>query len=180
VLAVAAVGAAAAAFAPGALGAGAVLADRDVRSGSVGATAAQVAAARQLGAAVRWNRFGTPASLLNRGGYLARDVQGGSAVAVAREFLGANRKLFRLTSRGLAQLELLRDARLGASHAVVFRQTFEGLPAAEGGLLTVGVRGDRIAYASSSLSGETTLAAQPSLTPAQAWTVAARDVGGAA
>jgi extracellular elastinolytic metalloproteinase len=171
---------AAATLASGAFAAaGEVLADRDVRSGSVQATAAQAAAAQRLGAAVRWNRFGTPASLIRYDGYLARGVRGGSAVEVAREFLGAQRTLFRLTSRGLSQLELVRDARLGGKgHAVVFRQTFEGLDAAEGGVLTVGVDGNRIVYASSELTGDTVLAAQPKLSAADAWLIAARDVGG--
>ena len=154
-----------------------VLADRDARAGSVQANAAQIAAAKRLGAAVRWNAYGTPASLLNRRGYLATGVAGGSAVAVAREFLGANKRLFRISNRGLAQLDLLRDARVGSGHAVVFRQSFEGLPAAEGGLLTVGVSGDRVAYVSSSLSADTVLAARPALSPAAAWAAAARDVG---
>ena len=178
-LAVAAV-IAAAAFAPSA--SAGVLADRDVRAGAVQASAAQVAAAKKLGADVRWNRFGTPASLLARSGPLAVDVRGGSAVAVAREFVAAQKRLFAQSNRGLAQLELVRDARLGgaAGHSVVFRQTFEGLPAAEGGLLTVGVRGNRVVYAASSLTRDTILAAQPALTAAAAWAAAARDVGTAA
>ena len=57
------------------------------------------------------------------------------------------------------------DTRLAASngHAVNFRQVFDGIEAAEGGLVTVGItgtaaRGWRVAYASSSLSRATTLA----------------------
>jgi hypothetical protein len=51
-------------------------ADFDVRTGKLKPTQAQRAAAARLGAAVTWNRFGTPASLSKRGKYLAQ-LQGG-------------------------------------------------------------------------------------------------------
>jgi extracellular elastinolytic metalloproteinase len=178
VLAVAIV--AAATFAPAALGAGnEVLADRDARTGSVQATAQQAAIAKQLGASVRWNRFGTPASLIRYDGYLATGIRAGSAVEAARTFVTDHRQLFRLSNLGLSQLEVLDDSKLASSknHAITFRQRFGGLPAAEGGLLTVAVAGGRIAYASSSLTGDTSLAARPRLSPEAAWVVAARDVG---
>ena len=77
------------------------------------------------------------------------------------------------------QLALLNDAKLAGSdgHAVIFRQEFGGLPAAEDGIVVVGVVGDKVAYASSSLTGDTALAAQPTLTARQAWTKAAADAG---
>jgi extracellular elastinolytic metalloproteinase len=172
---------AAALFAPAALGAGEreVLADRDARTGSLQATAEQAAIAKRLGASVLWNRFGTPASLIRHDGYLASGIKAGSAVEAARTFLADHRRLFRLSNRGLSQLELLNDARLGSpsAHAITFRQRFGDLPAAEGGLLTVAVAGDRIAYVSSSVTGETTLAALPRLSAEAAWATAARDVG---
>jgi extracellular elastinolytic metalloproteinase len=153
--------------------------DLDARTGELAPTAAQQDAAQALGAEVRWNTFGTPASLLKPGDYLATGVAGGDAVAVARTFLGANAELFGLASGGAAGLELWNDARLAGSdgHAVVFRQTFGDLPAAEGGMVVVGVVGDKVAYVSSSLSGDAALAAQPELTAVEAWSKAAADVG---
>jgi len=153
--------------------------DLDARSGAVAATLSQQNAARALGAQARWNSFGTPSSLRKEGGYLATGVAGSDAVAVARAFLDANAALFRLPAGGAAQLELWNDALLAGSngHAVVFRQKFGNLLAAEGGMVVVGVVGDKVAYASSSLTGDTALAAQPALTAAQAWTKAAANVG---
>ena len=67
--------------------------------------------------------------------------------------------------RSTAGLVLDADTRLSASsgHAVNFRQVFDGVEAAEGGLVTVGLTGSaakrwKVAYVSSSLSRATTLA----------------------
>ena len=159
--------------------AGGVFADLDARAGDVAQTQAQQAAADALGAEVRWNEFGTPASLIDAGEYLATGVAGSDAVAVAREFLASNAALFRLPPGGAAALALHQDATLAGSdgHAVIFKQRFGNLLAAEDGMVVVGVVGDKVAYASSSLTGDTALAAQPTLTAAEAWTTAAADVG---
>jgi hypothetical protein len=155
-----------------------VLADRDARTGAIARTAEQLALVERLGADVQWSRFGTPSSLVRFRGALARGVAGKNAVEVARSFARTNSALFRLSPAQVAGLEVVRDSRLGKqAHVVIFRQRFGGLPAAEGGLLTVAVTGDRIAYASSSLASATRLAAAPSLTAADAWLRAAADVG---
>lgn len=155
-----------------------VLGDLDSRTGEVAPTAAQKAAATALGAQVTWTRFGTPASLRKDGDYLAAGVAGGDAVAVARTFLDANAALFRL-SQGAASLELYRDATLAGSegHAVIFKQRFGDLLASEDGMVVVGVTGDKVAYVSSSLTGDSALAAQPTLSAAEAWAKAAAEVG---
>ena len=164
---------------PSASFAGGVDDDVDTRSGEVAPTQAQVDAAEALGAEARWNTFGTPASLIKPGDYLATGVAGEDAVAVARNFLDANAALFRLSEGGAAKLELWNDAQLSGSdgHAVVFRQAYGGLLASEGGMVVVGVVGDKVAYASSSLSGDQALAAEPKLSAAEAWTKAAAAVG---
>ena len=70
-------------------------------------------------------------------------------------------------------------------HADVFRQKFGGLRAMEAGMITVGVvraRSGRwkVAYASSSLTADTSLAGRVVLTPQAAWLKAAADIGHAA
>ena len=158
------------------------LRDTDVRTGSVGPTAAQLSAAAELDAEVRWNQFGTPHSMIRYGGHLATDIAAPSAVAAARSWIDDNRALFGISSA--ADLELVNDGRLPQSdgHAILFTQRFGGLRAAEAGLLTVGVTGSAadgwsVTYVSSSLTRDTTLAAQPSLAPADAWLTAAADAG---
>jgi extracellular elastinolytic metalloproteinase len=153
--------------------------DLDVRTGEIAATAAQLDAAKALDAEARWNDFGTPSSLLARDGWLATGVAGEDAVAVARNFLDANAALFRLSEGGAAKLELWNDAKLSASdgHAVVLRQAYGDVLASEGGMVVVGVVGDKVAYASSTLTGDQELAAAPKLSAAEAWTKAAANAG---
>ncbi|MBA2568421.1 MAG: M36 family metallopeptidase, partial [Actinobacteria bacterium] len=158
------------------------LSDLDVRAGSVAPTAAQRDAAEALGGVtLRWNRFGTPQSLVRHGGYLARNVQGANAVAAGRAWLAANKALFGLDST--AGLELHADSPLagGAGHAVHFRQTFGGLRAAPEGLVTVAMKrvanGWDVTYVSSSIARESGLVGSPQLSPEQAWIKAADAVG---
>jgi extracellular elastinolytic metalloproteinase len=156
--------------------------DLDARGGQVQPTAEQRAIVSSLGAHATWSDFGTPQSLIRYGGHLATGVQGASAVDAARAFVDANRALFRLSSTG--NLSLLNDARLTGSdgHAVVFSQEFEGLRSAEGGLLVVGIEGSaaqgwNVAYASSTTTAASGLAANRTLSATEAWSRAAANVG---
>jgi extracellular elastinolytic metalloproteinase len=156
--------------------------DVDARVGSVAPTADQRAIASSLGAQATWNEFGTPGSLVRYGGFLATGLQAPDPVAAARKWVEANEALFRLQSAD--GLEVISDARLSGSdgYALVFSQRFGGLQVAEGGLLTIGITGTptsgwKVAYASSSLTGDTGLAAQPNLSPTEAWARAAANVG---
>ena len=155
----------------------------DVRTGKLSPTSAQRAAASRMGAAVTWNRFGTPASLSKRGKFIATGVRGQNAAAAARTWLNANKAVLGLAST--TGLVLVADARLTASrgHAVSFRQVFDGIETAEGGLVTVGLTGSaasrwKVAYLSSSLTRSTGLASEAvELTPAEGWARAARATG---
>jgi extracellular elastinolytic metalloproteinase len=154
--------------------------DFDARTGTVAPTAAQLSAVEALGAEARWNRFGTPSSLIDHDGLLATGLAAPSAETAARSWLASNSEIFGNT----AGLALLNDAKLAESngHAVTFRQEFGGVPATQDGLVTVGVVGTAasgwsVAYASSSLSGDSALAGQPQLSPREGWVAAARDAG---
>ena len=154
----------------------------DSRTATLAPTGAQVAAVERLGAEARWNQFGTPQSLIKRGGFLATNLRAGSAAEAARSWVEANRGLFRMSS--LAGLELQSDVAFEGSdgHAVVFRQTVEGLPTATDGVLVVGVvgtakRGWDVAYVSSRVTGDTALAGTAELSPVEAWVEAAEHVG---
>ena len=68
------------------------LPDLDVRAGKLAPTAAQRTDARDLGAQVAWNQFGTPSSLVRSGGALGATVQGSSATDAARAWLSSNRR----------------------------------------------------------------------------------------
>ncbi|MGB7926364.1 MAG: M36 family metallopeptidase [Pyrinomonadaceae bacterium] len=178
--------------------------DFDARAGSISPTAAQAAIVSNLGADVRWNRFGTPHSLIKHGGFLATGLTGDAPTA-ARNWIRANRALFRLSDQSVTKLELLNDSKMRGSdgHAVIFRQRFGNLQAAQDGMITVGITGGKVVYVSSSAVGddtaaltavadqaametmsangdaETDAAAAPSVTlsPSNAWRKSATDIG---
>ena len=155
--------------------------DFDSRTGRLAPTAAQRELVRDMRARAQWNRFGTPSSVVRHGGYLDASVAGATAVAAARNWLRANRRLFRLSS--IEGLGIEADSRLRQSrgHAVSFRQSFGGLEASDGGLVTIGLTrgaaGWRVAHASSTITGDERIAGQAQIGTAQAWQRAARSVG---
>jgi extracellular elastinolytic metalloproteinase len=154
------------------------LTDFDARRGSVAPTAAQRAVVRDLRASVTWNRFGTPGSLIRYGRHLASGVEGKTAVAAARNWLAANRGLFRL--RSTAGLELRLANRLGSRGRVLtFRQRLGGLPAAEGGLLNVVLRRNQgrwnVTYVASTVTPDTTLRGPVHLSAREALVRAAKN-----
>jgi extracellular elastinolytic metalloproteinase len=154
------------------------MADLDARTGSVAPSSAQQQIVSSLGANATWNQFGTPKSLIKYGGYLATGLSS-DPVAAAKTFITNNAALFRLSSQGVANLQLLNDSPLVGSegHAVLFRQTFGGLPATQDGLITVGVVNGKVAYVSSSSAGDGNAPPAATLSPQAAWTLAAANVG---
>ncbi|MGH3458145.1 M36 family metallopeptidase [Aeromicrobium sp.] len=164
----------------------------DARQGSLAPTAAQKAAAEALGAtATRWNQFGTPHVLMNQDGYLSAP-RAGDAADVARGFVLDHRELFRMSGDSVAALEVVTDSPLldspdlarsrdgkpdrnaDVAHVVTFRQTFGDLDAAHDGLLTVGVqRNGRVAWVSSSVTGDEKVSGTRSLDAAEAIDAAA-------
>jgi len=90
----------------------------DRRSGAVQPSAAQQAAAADLGATVRWNKFGTPRSLIRHGGFLATGLSGPDAATVARSWINQNRALFKLSSTAPSTLALESDSPMVAARAM--------------------------------------------------------------
>jgi extracellular elastinolytic metalloproteinase len=154
----------------------------DARTGAIAPTTAQLDAVDALGAHATWNSFGTPHVLTKDGGFLATGVQGDTAVAAARNYLDANRALFKLASADA--LVLHGDSLLAGSqgHAVTFRQRFGGLDAWPDGIVTVGLTGSpasgwKVASVSSTLTGADSLTGTPQLSLQQGWSAAASKVG---
>ncbi len=161
----------------------AALGDLDVR-GTAAPSAAQRAAASGLGdVELRWNEFGTPASILPTSGSLG--AAPGAPAAGARAWLAGHAALLGLSADQLNGLELVSAQPLAGSEAraVLFRQTYGGVPSATGGLVTVGVAQGKVRYVSSSLTkvsaASSAAAPKATLTPLQGWLKAAADVGSA-
>jgi hypothetical protein len=154
--------------------------DFDTRTATVAPSAAQQQAVAALGADVRWNRFGTPGSLINYEGSLGT-ASGDSAAAAARDWLSGHTGLFRLSS--LSSLQLASGSALGDTGRVVtFRQSFGDLVATTDGTLTVGLAGTpssgwTVHYVSSTLSGDTSLAGPAQLSATDAFLAAAGNLG---
>lgn len=153
------------------------LAKVDLR-GSTTPTATQKQAAAALGVVdLRWNRFGTPASLLPADGVLARATSS-DPVTAARSWLGSVRTVFGLTEEQVAGMDAIAQPLVGTdSYAVFMRQTFDGLLPAVGSAITVGVADGKIVYASSSITKTTGEVPEAELTPLEGWLKAAGDVG---
>lgn len=153
------------------------LRDLDVR-GHVAPTADQRAAVSALGGAqVRWNDFGTPASILPADGSLGAAV--GTPVQAARAWVADHATLLGLSAAQVAGLEVVSDQRLAQSdaHAVLLRQTFGDTTPASGSMVTVGIADGQVAYVSSSLTRTTETPAPATVSPLQGWLAAAESVG---
>lgn len=154
------------------------LGDRDLRGTAV-PLAGQRRAVEALGATtVRWNDLGTPASILPTDGSLG--AAPGDAVAGARAWLREHAAAFGLTTAQVDDLDLVNDQHLAGidARAVLLRQQYDGLPAAAGGMVTVGVAGGQVRYVSSSLARSTASSVPAAvLTPLQGWLAAAADAG---
>jgi hypothetical protein len=153
------------------------LSNLDLR-GTALPTALQKKAARSLDAQVRWNDFGTPASIFSPRGNLGKATSS-DPVAAARTWLQQHRDVLGLSAAQVSGLELVNNQKLAQSpaRAVLFRQRFGDLTPALGSMVTVGVANGRIVYASSSLTRTTGSPVAATLKPAEAWLTAAKNVG---
>jgi extracellular elastinolytic metalloproteinase len=157
------------------------LADYDSRTAFVQPTDAQLEAVDALGASATWSQFGTPSTLIKRGGYLATGIQAADAESAARAWLQSVSALYGLDSA--SSLQLYRTAPLGPSQAVFFRQSFGGLTSTTDGIATVAVSGSaangwNIVFASSTLAPSAQTTGSAELTAVEAY-VKAADAAGA-
>ena len=113
-------------------------------------TEAQAAAVAAIvkaspGTRATWDaRFGTPRTLTPALGKTLSGPATGTAVEVAKAWLGAHKEALGLTSADVASLELRRDHVLPGTgtHVVQLTQTFGGIAAARGGSLGLAVQKD--------------------------------------
>jgi len=176
----------------------AVVQDADRRLGQILPTAEQRRIVESMGATrVVWSPFGSPKVLIKHGGFLTGPREG-KASDVARAFVRDNAALFGLTPDRTTpeHLELIGDNPFYSSpdlrrqlvgqqpldkdvaHAILLRQRFAGVNAAQDGLLNLGVGKDgAIAFVTSTVTRDTTLAGGWDLDAVSAWRKAAADVG---
>lgn len=155
------------------------LKDFDSRTVNIQPTTQQLSTASALGAdSATWTRFGTAATLFNYDGYLGPNLAGEPAAA-AREWVRANRGLFRLSDAAVTNLELVNDVTADDTdgHSVLFRQRFGSLKPFQDGLISVAIVGGNVVHAWSSATGDVAAPSAVTLTAQQAWLKAADNVG---
>ena len=153
------------------------LPDLDNRAGVVKPNASQISLADSLGAKVEWNKFGTVHTMLKYGGFLSTGLSG-DPVSAARQWIRANRTLFRLSDQAVTDLELVSDGTMpySAAHAVLFRQRFGNLAATQDGLINVAIVNGNVYHVWSSSAGDQAAPGAATLTPVQGWLNAAANV----
>jgi extracellular elastinolytic metalloproteinase len=151
--------------------------DFDSRTAVLEPTAAQRAAAAALDAEVRWNSFGTPASLIRFGDVLATGVEGDNAEDAAVAWVDENRVLF-----GLESIDTIVADRVveltDQAHVVILRQRIDGLLVSPEGTASVGLVGSAedgwdVVYASSTLTPDSELRGAVELSTTEGWVAAA-------
>ncbi|MBC7798450.1 MAG: M36 family metallopeptidase [Pyrinomonadaceae bacterium] len=153
------------------------LPDIDNRVGVIAPTTAQLSLVNNIGGRADWNKFGTINTLVKDGGFLATGLTG-EPVDAAREYIRANRDLFKLSEQSVANLVLVNDAKMpyNNAHYVLFRQRFGTYTPTQDGQINVSIVDGKVFHVWSSSAGDETLSGQAVLTPAQAWLAAATNV----
>jgi extracellular elastinolytic metalloproteinase len=153
------------------------LPDLDNRAGQVAPTTQQLALVSSLGAKAEWNQFGTVHAMLKYGGFLATGLTG-DPVSASREWIRANRALFRLSDQGVNSLELVSDGTMpySSAHSVLFRQRFGNLVATQDGLINVAIVNGKVYHVWSSSAGDQAPPSAATITPVQAWITAAASI----
>src|SRR5262245_52402925 len=128
--------------APGFQGENGTPPDLDARDGRVAPSARQHDLASGL--QVTCNRFGTPHAVGTINGFLATGLSSDNVTA-ARQWISRNRALLGIDTSGL-------EVVTATEHAVLLRQTYDGVSAGRDGLISVGVSNGKVAYVSSSLA----------------------------
>ena len=162
----------------------------DNRVGAVMPTAHQRGLADASAVTVRWNRYGTPATVIPRATpasptptalselpNASPNAIGTNPLTVAHRYLTDNRDLFGLSPDAVNAMDVIADVPLGQGRLVMLRQRFGDLPSAMDGLVALGVLGRNVVYATSSLSRDTGQPPPATLPAADALAVATRDAG---
>jgi extracellular elastinolytic metalloproteinase len=151
--------------------------DVDNRPGTAQPTDQQRSVAGERSTSVRWNRYGTPATLFPRADVQRRSSAPSDPVAVARAFLADNRDAFAFTQQNVDEMDVLVNRPMGQGSLVMLRQRFGSLPSMLDGLATFGIRDGVVVYVSSTLSPARSAPEPATISPDEALTAAAADAG---
>jgi hypothetical protein len=133
--------------------------------------------ASQRSTAVRWNKYGTPATLVPRADIQRRPAATSDPVATARGYLMTNRDAFGVSEQTINAMDVLVNRPMGQGAYVMLRQRFGALPSAMDGLAAFGIQDGVVTYLTSTISPDSTAPEPATLSPGQALAAAASDAG---
>ncbi|MEV4312933.1 M36 family metallopeptidase [Actinocrispum sp. NPDC049592] len=150
--------------------------DVDNRPAAAEPSREQVATAAQGSTTVRWNKYGTPGTLVPKIELQQQKRKvAADPVAIARAYLADNQAAFKVSAQTVGDMEVLVNRPMGQGHYVMLRQKFGGVPALLDGLAVFGIRDGAVAYFSSTLSPDRAAPEAATLSQQDAVQAAARD-----
>ncbi|MEU4807340.1 M36 family metallopeptidase [Actinosynnema sp. NPDC023587] len=150
--------------------------DVDNRPATAQPSERQLTVAGDRGTTVRWNRYGTPATLVPRADVRQRGA-GQDPVGVARAYLGDNRDLFGLAPETVDAMDVVVSRPMGQGSYVMLRQKFGTTPSLLDGLVTFGIRDGAVVFLSSTLSPTRADPEPATLSPDEALAAATAEAG---
>ncbi|MFC0104960.1 M36 family metallopeptidase [Kibdelosporangium aridum] len=126
--------------------------DVDNRPGAAQPSAQQQQLAAQGSSTVRWNKYGTPATLVPKPEAQRRSAALADPVAIAKAYLADNQAAFGLSDQSIGTMEVLVNRPMGQGSYVMLRQRFGDLPSMLDGLVVFGIKDGAVVYLSSTLS----------------------------
>ncbi|HEV8555132.1 MAG TPA: M36 family metallopeptidase [Actinophytocola sp.] len=151
--------------------------DVDNRGAAAVPTTQQRTLATERSTAVRWNRYGTPATLVPRTDTQRRAATTSDPVAIARGFLADNRAAFGVSDQSINSMDVLLSRPMGEGSYVMLRQRFGDLPSTLDGLAAFGIRDGAVEFATSTISPDRPAPEPATLSPEAALAAASADAG---
>ncbi|MFL6144421.1 MAG: M36 family metallopeptidase [Labedaea sp.] len=151
--------------------------DVDNRGDAAQPTQRQRSLAAEHSTSVRWNRYGTPATVVPRGDAVPKANAASDPIAVARRYLQDNREAFGLSEASINSMDVLVNRSLGQGAYVMLRQRFGDLPSTLDGLAAFGIKDGAVTFLTSTLSPESSAPEPATISPADALTSASADAG---
>src|SRR5436190_637915 len=114
--------------------------DVDNRGDAAQPTQRQRSLAAERSTSVRWNRYGTPATIVPRRDAAPKTNVASDPIAVARGYLQDNREAFGLSETSINAMDVLVNRPMGQGAYVMLRQRFGDLPSTLDGLAAFGIK----------------------------------------
>ncbi|MBP2327684.1 hypothetical protein JOF56_008069 [Kibdelosporangium banguiense] len=150
--------------------------DVDNRPGATEPSAQQRSLTAERSTSVRWNKYGTPATLLPKAGVQQRKALG-DPVAIAKAYLTDNTLAFGIGQQAVDTMDVLVSRPMGEGSYVMLRQKFGATPSLLDGLAVFGIRDGAVMYLSSTLSRASAAPEPATISEADALKAAAADAG---